>query len=276
MRIICNPYGNQISYHFLNENGAWVVLSGDSPLSRQFFTNATMREKAGEIVRKIDEIYNRKNRGLDIYFEGVSEEYSYLLEAIRVYLPGRDISCKFGTTKIAVIGKAKTGKTTLVTAMEEMQKCKYTVKETPEYHLYKDEGNHAEWYEIKGIDLGIEAIEQAYRTTLTLIEHGVSILAYCVSANTKRLEEEERDLILRLIKNHPQITVLIVVTMAVKRNIEAFSDEIEKMTNQIKVVPTLACEFEMDLDDSLDEATKTVVIKPHGLEELAKYIFERR
>ena len=50
VRIVCNPYNNQISYYFMNEKGVWTVLSGDSPLSRQYYTNTTMKDRAKEIA----------------------------------------------------------------------------------------------------------------------------------------------------------------------------------------------------------------------------------
>ena len=55
IRIVCNPYNNQIAYYFRNELGFWIVVSADSPLSRQFYTNTTIQERAEDIVIKIDD-----------------------------------------------------------------------------------------------------------------------------------------------------------------------------------------------------------------------------
>ena len=70
LRIVCNPGTNRISYYFRNELGEWMILSGNSPLTRQFYTKTTIKERSKEIIEKIDEVYNRKNKGVDIYFEG--------------------------------------------------------------------------------------------------------------------------------------------------------------------------------------------------------------
>ena len=83
IRVVCNPYLNKMSYYFKNEIGEWEVLSGNSPLSRQYFTNTTVTERCNQIVEKIDEIYNRKNKGVDILFEGTSENYKLLLHGVQ-------------------------------------------------------------------------------------------------------------------------------------------------------------------------------------------------
>ena len=50
LKIVCDPNNNQISYYFKNEKGVWMVLSGDSPLSRQYYTDTTMKDRAKEIA----------------------------------------------------------------------------------------------------------------------------------------------------------------------------------------------------------------------------------
>lgn len=45
MRVVCNPYTNKMSYYFKNEIEEWSVLSGSSPLSRQFYTNTSVKER---------------------------------------------------------------------------------------------------------------------------------------------------------------------------------------------------------------------------------------
>ena len=276
VRIVCNPYNNQISYYFMNEKGVWTVLSGDSPLSRQYYTNTTMKDRAKEIALKIDEVYNRSNRGLDVLFEGTSQSYDYIKGAFEYYLPDRDIVCSIGVTKIAVVGKTNVGKTCLIEGMESLQGYKYSVNKFPDYQLYRDEGNHAEWFEINGIDLGIENVEKACRTVTKLTENGLSVIVYCVSAATGRLEEVERDFVLKMIEEHPSITILLAITVCIKADSESIVNEIEKITDQVKVIPTLAKEYEIE---SIDESTgeeKSYVKKPFGLDALSKYVFERR
>ena len=99
LRVVCNPYTNQISYYFQNEIDEWVVLSGNSPLSRQYYTKTSMQERAPEIVKKLDEIYNRKNKGLDILFEGTAKSFECFQINVKKNLIGRDIICRLGITK---------------------------------------------------------------------------------------------------------------------------------------------------------------------------------
>ncbi len=276
IRIVCNPYNNQISYYFMNEKGVWTVLSGDSPLSRQYYTNTTMKDRAKEIAIKIDEVYNRNNRGLDVLFEGTTQSYDYIKGALEYYLPERDIVCSMGVTKIAVVGKANIGKTCLIEGMECLQGYKYSVNKFPDYLLYSDDGNHAEWYEINGIDLGLENVAKAYQTVTKLAENRLSAIVYCVSAATGRLEEVECDFVIKMIEEHPSITILLALTMCIKADYGSIVNEIEKMTNQIRVIPTLAKEYEIESTDEDTGEEKSYIKKTFGLDTLSKYIFERR
>ena len=128
IRVVCNPYTNKMSYYFKNEIGEWDVLSSNSPLSRQYYTNTSISERANEILTKIDEIYNRKNKGIDILFEGTSENYKRINEIVNSNFKGRDITCKLGTTRIAVVEKKAVGKTFLIEGMENLQGFKYQKK----------------------------------------------------------------------------------------------------------------------------------------------------
>lgn len=276
IKIVCNPYNNQISYYFMNEKGVWTVLSGDSPLSRQYYTHTTMKDRAKEIALKIDEVYNRNNRGLDILFEGTTQSYDYIKGACEYYLQDRDIVCSVGVTKIAVVGKTNVGKTCLIEGMESLQGYKYSVNKFPEYLLYSDEENHAEWYEINGIDLGIGNVKKAYKTVTKLTENGLSAIIYCMSATTGRLEEVERDFVIKMIEEYPSITILLALTMCIKADYRSIVNKIEKMTDQIRVIPTLAKEYEIESTDEDTGEEKSYIKKPFGLDTLSKYVFERR
>jgi hypothetical protein len=275
LKIVCNPYTNNVSYYFMNEQGVWVVMSESSPLSRKFYTDTTISERAKEILKKADEIYNRKNKGLDILFEGTSENYEILRTTLKELFPERDIVCSLGITKIAVVGKKSVGKSSLIEGMEDIQGYKYDVKEYPDYYVYSDEGNHAEWYEIKGIDLGLENVEKAYNVISELTQDGLSVVVYCVGATTGRMEDVEKDFLLKITNNYPKITALVAITMWIKTDIRDFVDEIEKMTDQIKVVTTLAKPYEIEVDNP-NTGEKKVTLPPCGLQVLSKYVFERR
>ncbi len=276
LRIVCNPYRNQISYYFRNEKGVWTVLSGDSPLSRKYYTNTSMKERAKEIAEKIDEIYNRNNKGLDILFEGTTESFDYIKGAFTYYFPDKDTICTMGVTKIAVVGKTNVGKTCLIEGMENLQGYQYSVNKYPDYLLYGDDGNHAEWYEITGIDLGIENVERAYQTISRLTEKGLSSIVYCVNASSGRLEDVEKEFISKLIEENPSITVLIALTMSIKADCKSVINEMEKITEQVKVIPILAKEYEIEIVDEDTGEEKIYTKRPFGLDVLSKYIFERR
>ena len=268
LRVVCNPHNNQISYYFRNENGRWMPISEDSPLSGKYYTNTSMKEHAKEIAEKIDEIYNRNNKGLDIQFEGTRQSFDYIKGAFAFYRQNKDVVCTMGVMKIAVVGKAKVGKTCLIEGMENLQGYKYSVNSYRNYLLYSDDRNHVEWYEITGIDLGIENIEKAYQTVSQLIEKGLSTVIYCVNAFAGRLEDAERNLILKLIEENPSLTVLIALTMSLKTDSRSVANEMEKIMDQVKIIPILAKEYEIEILD------QKYVKEPFGLEVISEYIFE--
>lgn len=273
IRVVCNPYLNKMSYYFKNEIGEWEVLSGNSPLSRQYFTNTTVTERCNQIVEKIDEIYNRKNKGVDILFEGTSENYKLLLQSLDKLCPDRNITCKLGTTKIAVVGKKAVGKSFMIDGLEDLQGFKYSTIKEKDYIRYSDECNHAEWYEINGIDLGKDKVEKAFDTVRKLSEGGLSAVIYCVSSSTGRIEEIEKKLIKRIADSFAELKVMIVLTMCYKDNIQEAIDEIEKVTDQVKIVPILAKEYKTGMKD---ENGNPLTIAPFGLEAVSSYVFEGR
>ena len=274
LKIVCNPYTNQISYYFKNEIGEWNVLCASSPLSRQFYTKTSMKERSKVILEKADEIYNRKNKGLDILYEGPSKGFKYLEETAKYFLPNRDIKCELGTTKIAVVGKKSVGKSCLIEGMEELQHYKYTKIKENGYTVYNDECNHAKWYEIDGIDLGKNNVDKAFRTIEELSKQGLSSVVYCISAISGRIEDVEKDLIMKIISEYCEIKVMIVLTMCYKEDVQQAIDEIKRITDQIKIVQTLAKEYKTGVKDSA--TGNPLVIKTFGLEMVSRYVFEGR
>ncbi len=275
LRIVCNPYTNQISYYFKNELDEWMVLSGNSPLSRQYYKNTTMQDRAESIVRKIDEIYNRKNRGIDILFEGTVDAFEAMEKAISNCLLGRDILCRLGTTKIAVLGKKSSGKTFLIEGLEDLNGYKYTKESKKGYTIYKDECNQAEWYEVDGIDLGLDEIKRASKIIKQLAKEGITTVIYCISATTGRIEDVEGKLIAQIEKEFAELKVMVALTMCFKDedDIKDTYDSIEKVTDQMKIVPTLAKAYKTAVKD---DNGKPIMIEPFGLEMVSKYVFEGR
>lgn len=275
LRVVCNPYTNKMSYYFRNELGEWDVLSGNSPLSRQFYTNASVEDRAKDILIKIDEIYNRKNKGIDILFEGTDKNYDFLLNTITQIFPERDICCQLGTTKIAVIGKKSVGKSFLIEGLESLQGFKYMKTKANGYTKYSDECNHAEWYEVAGIDLGMDKVEEAFDTVKKLSEEGLSAVVYCISADSGRIEDVEKDFIKKIAGDFAELKVMIALTNCYKddNEIQKAVDEIERITDQIKIVPVLAKEYKTSLKD---EDGNPVVVEAFGLENVSQYVFEGR
>lgn len=275
LRVVCNPYTNQISYYLKNELDEWTVLSGNSPLSRKYYTNTSMQDRADSIVKRIDEIYNRKNKGIDILFEGTAEAFDTLKKAVKNNCQNRDVVCELGTTKIALVGKKRVGKTFLIEGLEELHGYKYSKKQKTGYVVYADEFNHAEWYEINGIDLGISEMEKVRNTIKNLAKEGVTAVIYCISATTGRIEESEGAFIAQIEKEFAELTVMVALTMCYKdeSDIKDTYDSIEKATDQIKIVPTLAKSYKTAVKD---DDGNPVMIEPFGVNMVSKFVFEGR
>lgn len=273
IRVVCNPYTNKMSYYFRNEFGEWDVLSGNSPLSRRYFTNTSIGERSLEILSKIDEIYNRKNKGVDILFEGTAENFELIQKTIIDSFADRDISCRLGTTKIAVVGKKSVGKTFLIEGLEDLQGFKYSKTKEKEFVKYADDCNHAEWFEVMGIDLGKDNVDRAFENVKKLSEDGLSAVIYCISATTGRIEEIEKELIRKIADGFAELKVMIVLTMCYKDDIQEAIDEIEKVTDQVKIVPVLAKEYKTGFKD---ESGNPLTIAPFGLEDVSLFVFEGR
>ena len=251
------------------------VRIGNSPLSRQYYTKTSMQERASDIVKKLDEIYNRKNKGLDILFEGTADSFDCLEKSVKNNLRDRDIICRSGITKIAVVGKKSVGKTTLIEGLEELQGYKYTKEKKNGYTVYTDECNHAEWYEIDGIDLGISEIDKTWTIIRQLAGEGITAVIYCISATSGRIEDVESHLLTQLEKELSAIMVMVALTMCYKdeADIKDTFDSIEKVTDQMKIVPTLAKPYKTAMKDKNGDA---VIIKPFGVDMVSKYVFEGR
>ena len=160
-----------------------------------------------------------------------------------------------------------------IEGLEKLKGFKYSKTSKDNYIQYTDECNHAHWYEVEGIDLGMENVEKTFQTIADLSEEGLSAVIYCVSAITGRIEEIEKELISRIENSFAEIKVMVVLTMCYKDNIQETIDEIEKITNQAKLVVTLAKEYKTGLKDNEGNA---IMVEPFGLEWVSEYVFEGR
>lgn len=274
MRIVCNPIAKHISYYLKNEHDEWLILTGSSILSRNSYTCTTMKEKAFEIAFRLDEIYNRNNKGLDIIFEGDEESYKLFIEALSNNFSERDITCRMGNTTVIVVGKRGAGKTTLISNIEAIQGKNSSIQEFDDYILYEDE-NNTKWYEIKGIDFGKSNVEKAYNDICKLVENTAGIIVYCINASARRIEPFEKEFVIKLLETFPELTGTIALTQCFNnKGLSDFIDEIEKIANHIKVIPTLAEAFETDIMNEI--TNEPIVLMPFGIPQLAEYIFEGR
>lgn len=272
IRIVCNPGDKQISYYFRNELGEWLILSGSSPLSRQFYTKTTIEERCGEIIKKADQIYNRKNKGLDIFYEGSSEGYTYLQDVITKYFQDRDIVCKQRITRIAIVGKKKAGKTYLIKGIGKLQKQKFAISQRNGYVEYFDENNNISWCEVEGVDLGFGNVEKVLGTIREIMKNDLSTVIYCVSGISGRIEDIEREFILEIKNTFLELSIMTVVTMCYKDDTKEFCDEVEKLTDHMEVFPVLAKEYKGSNRGHIKG--QFFIVKPYGLDILCTYIFE--
>lgn len=280
IRIVCNPYAKGISYYFKNEQGEWDVISENSPLSRQFYTKLPVGMSMQEFVEKrieqilevIDNIYNRKAKGIDILFEGTTECFEILSSAAKSYSVNRNVKCKLGTTKVAVLGKKSVGKTNLIEGLEDIIGYKYSRKNGEGYTMYSDECNRAQWYEVDGIDLGIDNVDRAFKTVEKLSTEGLSAVIYCISGSSGRIEDTEKNII-KKIEDFASIKTMIALTMCYKDDNQTVYDEIEKVTDQMKIVSTLAKPYKTA---GKDKEGKSLVVEAFGVEEVSRFVFEGR
>ena len=178
-----------------------------------------------------------------------------------------------GTTRIAVVGKTAVGKTVLIEGMEKLHGFEYQRTSTNLYDKYSDKCNHAEWFEVAGIDLGKKEIEKAFDTIKRLSEEGLSVVVYCIAASSGRIEDIEKEFIKRIAEDFAELKVMIVLTQCFKEDIQDAIDEIEKITDQIKLVPVLARDYKTGLKNEDGEAS---IIPSFGLQEVSQFVFEGR
>lgn len=276
IKIVCNPLNNEIIYSFKDENKEWHELSGYSPLSRQFYTKRSLQDSAADVLKKLNEIYNRKNRGLDIYFVGENSDFEFLESEIKRLFPDKDVRLIPGIYRIAVIGKEGSGKSTLIKGIEAQQRGHYIESVKEKYSQYIDTDNSTEWYTIEGLELGCDSCCQEILQEINeLIRTGLSAVIYCISAKSSRIESMEIEFINEIKRSFPGIKLLVALTQCTMGEHEAdsFTDIISKETNQCCVIPTLAVACDIRTNKKADKPYR---IESFGLDAVAKYIFEGR
>lgn len=266
LRIVCNPYTRKLAYYFKNQSGKWEVLSENSPLSRQSYTNVTISEGGSKIIEASIRIYNRRNRGLDILFEGSLRDYKLLQSIVASYRERKiDITCNLGSSKIAVVGKAKVGKTTLIKSL--LGEANYKTIQRDNYTKFEDAERNATWFEIKGIDLEENSLDSCFSALTDIANDGLNAVIYCVLSSTGRVEDPEIQLLNKIEKSFDQTSILLVLTKCVKDDFSKTLDDIKRLVDPIKIVETLASPYK-------GRAGK--IVTSFGLTEVERYIFEGR
>ena len=95
MRIICDPYRKEINYEWYNIN--IEDYEGFDPeyseFAREDLVNATIQNRADEIIQEINDECNLGNVGLEIEFVGTTDDYSDFCDVIDRYYSKSNIRC---------------------------------------------------------------------------------------------------------------------------------------------------------------------------------------
>ena len=95
MRIICDPYAKVIDYKWFDAaEGEFVRIEEySSELVSEKYVNATIQNRAFEIMDIINRNFNRGNIGLEIDFIGNDDDYRDLCRVIELYYADSNIVC---------------------------------------------------------------------------------------------------------------------------------------------------------------------------------------
>lgn len=261
IKIVSNSKG--VSYFFRNEKSEWGLVSNMSDLSRKKYVSATIKKNAVEILQAINDIYNIGNRGVDIYLEGSVEDYIILQKVIKERFLNDNLHCYQQKISIAVAGKIRSGKTTLIKEIIKRQKMEFRFFRNNMIDGYTNIESTVTWYEIPGIDFGKENIFAAMSQFDLLAKNGVTNFIYCFDTN--KIEELEEQFICYIQEKYPRIKILIVFTMCFEDdNVSILSKQLLTKIRDIKIIPVLAKELK----------TREGIISAYGLDEIVHYIFE--
>ena len=99
MRIICDPFAKTIDYKWFDANeGDFVRIEEySSELVSEKYVNATIQNRAFEIMEIINRNFNRGNIGLEIDFIGNDDDYKDLCRVIELYYSESNIVCTKNT-----------------------------------------------------------------------------------------------------------------------------------------------------------------------------------
>jgi len=167
---------------------------------------------------------------------------------------------------VAVIGKGGSGKTELIRAI-----CGYTESDTVNndkkdgFSMITDAKTGSKWYEIDGIEIEKYSVDRTISILSCLVrENGVNIVLYCFRSRTGKIEDIERDLIVKLKHDYPNLKILAIVTECIDEEAALeFAGKISLSTKETKTFNVLAREL----------PCKAGYLQPFGLEELSDEIY---
>lgn len=262
LKIVSNPTNNTLAFYYKSKD-RWLLVPSTSDLSRKEYTEATIKDKASKIVSYINSVYNIGNQGVDVYFEGIQEDYQILIKTISEQFSNCNLQCIIQKALIAVVGQCRSGKTVLIEELNKHRGAQYRQTIVDGVQVYTDETGTTVWYEIPGIDIGLENVNAA-RSTFEKLAHqyGLTNLVYCLG--TSKLEPLEEELIAHVQNEHPSIHILVVLTQFKEEDSDVFVNQLSTQLNGVKVIPVLARDIRI----------RNGVIGAYGIDRVDRYIYE--
>ena len=202
-------------------------------------TKSTVEKSISRSSKDVQEKNNNEQVGISKHDEITVSSFAVENTNINV---NSNLSFRSRAEKIIVVGKRGTGKTTLIEGLEKTSGRTLNVSEYGKYRFYEDANGELQLYEIKGIDLGMDEIDNAYKTIADLRQDSTAKILYCISGGVGRIEEAELDLIRKLASMSGN-NIYIVLTLCFKEDIQDTIDVIHKAVGNITIVQTLAKDY---------------------------------
>ena len=265
IKIVADPATDELSFFYMNEAGDWASVSPDSELSRAMLRQAPDSDSVRRILLEIDDTYNQNNRGVDIRLKTTVEIFSLFSQVKREEIPDRDIFLSLvGKQVIFVAGKRGTGKSVLIEELAKANGIEYTTSQTEGHVLYSGKDNSTDFYEIKGLDYKVNALEKIEEFIQAAPSRDMTTFLYCLSGY--RLEDVEETLIKHVATSNSSARITVIYTKSTDATASEFAEELSVHLGGVKVIPVLARDYTMSMG----------TISAFGVDELSNFIFGGR